>query len=145
MSLLIAARTAQDVLESEFTFNFNDTMVPVGGGAAVDFGETNTSATTVMIIPLPPGATVVGGSVDTVEAFDGGLTADIGDATDPNRYLAAGAVGGVGRVPLVPTGYLGEVGENVDMVFTAGASTTGRATVRVQYTVAERACEVQIA
>lgn len=147
MSLLIASRTAQSPLVAEFTFNFNDTMVPTAGGAAVDFGETNTAATTVMVIPLPPGATVTGGSVDRNEAFDAAtMNITVGDATDPDRYLGTTDVKAVGSTPLVPTGYLGAAGENVELTFNAAdACTTGNATVRVEYTVADRSCEVQIA
>jgi hypothetical protein len=145
MSLLIAARTVQDPLVAEFAFNFNDTMVPVAGGVAVDFGESNTSATTVMVIPLPPGSTVTGGSIDTAEGWTGTLAVDVGYASDTTKYGSALAAGGLGSVPIVPDGSLNETGENIQIVFTAAASTVGKATVRVQYSVAGRACEVQIA
>lgn len=147
MSLLIAARTAQSPLVAEFSFNFDDTMVPVGGGAAVDFGATNTSATTVMVIPLPPNSTVIGGSVDRNEAFDAvTFNVTVGDATAADRYLGTTDVKAVGSTALVPTGYLNVAGENVQLTFTAAdVCTTGKATVRVEYVVAGRACEVQIA
>jgi hypothetical protein len=131
---------------AEFTFNFDDTMVPAAGGAAVDFGATNTSATVVEIIPLPPGATVVGGSVDTTEAFDAAtFNVSVGDADDADRYLGTTDVKGVGSAPLVPTGYKG-TGQNVRLTFNAAdACTTGSATVRVMYVVAGRSNEVQVA
>ena len=147
MALLTASRTAQDVLVAEFNFNFDDTMVPTAGGAAVDFGATNTSATTVMVIPLPPNSTVVGGSVDRNEAFDAvTYNVTVGDATDPDRYLATTDVKAVGTTALVPTGYLNAAGENIELTFTAAdVCTTGQGTVRVEYVVRDRACEVQIA
>lgn len=147
MGLLTASRTAQHPLVAEFTFNFNDTMVPTAGGAAVDFGESNLAATTVMVIPLPPNSTVTGGSVDVNEAFDAvTYTVSVGDATTADRYMAATDVKAVGTTALVPTGYRNELGENVEITFTAGdACTTGNATVRVEYTVQDRANEVQIA
>jgi len=147
MALLTAARTAQDVLQAEFTFNYNDTMVPKAGGAAVDFGEANTSATTVVVIPLPPNSTVVGGSVDRNEAFDAAtFNITVGDNTDPDRYLGTTDVKAVGSTALVPTGYLNAAGENIELTFTAAdVCTTGNATVRVQYVVQDRATEVQIA
>ena len=147
MALLTAARTAQDVLQAEFTFNFNDTMVPKAGGAAVDFGETNTSATTVVVIPLPPNSTVVGGSVDRNEAFDAvTYNVTVGDNTTADRYLGTTDVKAVGSTALVPTGYLNAAGENIELTFTAAdVCTTGNATVRVQYVVQDRATEVQIA
>lgn len=146
MALLIASRTAQSPLVAEFTFNFDDTMVNTSG-ATVDFGETNTAATTVMVIPLPPGATVTGGSVDVNEAFDAAtFNITVGDATDPDRYLGTTDIKAVGTDALVPTGFLGAAGENIELVFTAAdVCTTGNATVRVEYTVADRSCEVQIA
>jgi hypothetical protein len=146
MSLLIASRTAQSPLVADFTFNFDDTMVNTSG-ATVDFGLTNLAATTVMIIPLPPGATVTGGAVSTTEIFDSATIAvTVGDATTAARYLTAADVSAVGTIPLVPTGYLGVAGENIELVFTvADVCTTGTATVSVEYTVAARSCEVQIA
>ena len=147
MSLLIPSRTAQSPLVAEFSFAFDDTMVPAAGGAAVDFGAANTSATTVVAVPLPPGSTVTGGSVDVNEAFDAAtFNVTVGDATDPDRYLGTTDSKAVGTTALVPTGYLNETGENVELTFTAAdVCTTGQATVRVEYVVAGRACEVQIA
>ena len=145
MSLLIASRTAQSPLVAEFTFNFDDTMVNTSG-ATVDFGETNLAATTVMIIPLPPGATVTGGAVSTTEIFDSATIAvTVGDADSAARYLTAADISAVGTIPLVHTGYAG-TGQNIELVFTvADVCTTGTATVSVEYTVADRSCEVQIA
>jgi hypothetical protein len=147
MSLLISSRTAQSPLVAEFTFNFDDTMVPAAGGAAVDFGATNTSATTVVAIPLPPNSTVIGGSVDRNEAFDAAtFNVTVGDATTADRYLGTTDVKAVGTTALVPTGYLNVAGENIELTFTAAdVCTTGNATVRVEYVVQGRACEVQIA
>ena len=143
---LIASRTAQYPMVAEFTFNFDDTMVPAAGGAAVDFGASNLAATTVMIIPLPPGATVIGGSVDTAVAFDAvTFNVTVGDGDSAARYLGTTDVKGVGTVALVPTGYKG-TGQNVELTFTAGdACTTGTATVRVEYVVGGRSNEVQVA
>jgi len=130
---------------AEFAFNFDDTMVPTAGGAAVDFGESNTSATTVMVVPLPPGATVTGGSVDTLVAFDAATyNITVGDADEADRYLGTTDVKGVGTNALVPTGYRG-TGQNVTLTFTAAdVCTTGSAIVRVEYVVADRSNEVQI-
>ena len=145
MSLLIASRTAQSPLVADFTFGHDDTMVNTSG-ATVDFGLTNLAATTVMIIPLPPGATVTGGAVSTTEIFDSATIAvTVGDADSAARYLTAADISAVGTIPLVPTGYVG-TGQNIELVFTvADVCTTGTATVSVEYTVADRSCEVQIA
>lgn len=146
MSLLIPSRTTQYPLVAEFTFNFDDTMVNTSS-AVVDFGATNTSATTVEIIPLPPGATVIGGSVDVATAFDAATyNITVGDATDPDRYLGTTDSKAVGTTALVPTGYLNASGENVQLTFNAAdVCTTGTATVRVEYVVGGRSNEVQVA
>jgi len=145
MSLLIASRTAQTPLVAEFAFNFDDTMVDTSG-TTDDFGKTNITASTVMIIPLPPGAQVTGGSVTRSVAFDtAGYAITIGDTTDPDRYLTSADLKAVGTTALVPTGYVG-VGENIVLVFTnTDVCTTGAAKVLVEYVVADRSCEVQIA
>ena len=69
MAKLKATRQAQYVLEAEFTFNFDDTVINTSG-VEVDGGKTNVAATAVDIIELPYGATIVGGEVVTDTAFD---------------------------------------------------------------------------
>jgi len=147
MSLIHSSRTAQSTLVAEFLFNFDDTMVPKAGGTAVDFGLTNTSATTVVAIPLPPNSTVLRGTMDTLVAFDAAtLNVTIGDDTDPDRFLTTTDKKGVGSTDLVAVPYFNETGENVELTFTAAdVCTTGQAVVRVEYVVQDRACEVQIA
>lgn len=145
MAKLIASRTAQWPLVAEFTFNFDDTMANTAG-ATVDFGKTNTAATVVEAIPLPPGAVVVGGSVDTQTAFDAAtFNVSVGDSGSATRYLGATDRKAVGTSALVPTGYRG-TGENIRISFTAAdACTAGKMTVRVMYVVDGRSNEVQIA
>lgn len=145
MAKLIASRTAQYPLVAEFTFNFDDTMVNTSG-ATVDFGKTNTASTVVEVIPLPPGAVVIGGSVDTLTAFDAAtFNVSVGDSGSATRYLGATDKKGTGTTALVPTGYRG-TGENVRVTFVpADACTTGKMTVRVQYVIEGRSNETQIA
>jgi hypothetical protein len=145
MSLLIASRTAQFPLVAEFNFNFDDTMVD-DDGVTLDFGLLNTSETTFVIIPLPPGATVTGGSVTRHVAFDAATYAiTIGDTIDEDEYLTTGDLKAVGTTALVPTGFVG-TGENIVInIVCADVCTTGSATVRVEYVIADRQCEVQIA
>jgi hypothetical protein len=149
MAKLIASRSAQYVLEAEFVLNFDDTMVPVSGGTAiagtaeVDFGKTNVAATVFEVIPLPTGATVIGGEVVTDTAFDTATyNLTIGDSGSANRYLTTTDRKAVGRTALVPTGYIGN-GENIRIGLTnADVCTTGKMTVRVQYIVKGRSNEV---
>lgn len=144
MAKLIASRSTQYPMVAEFEFNFNDTMVNVDG-AEVDFGATNTTATTVEVIPLPPGAVVISGSVDTYTAFDAAtLNVTVGDMNDADRYLGTTDIKSVGTRALVPTGYRGN-GENIRLTFNAAdICNTGKAVVRVGYVVENRTNEVQI-
>lgn len=144
MSKLIPARTAQTILSAEFSFNFDDTMVNAAG-ATVDFGKTNVTATAFDAIPLPAGATIVGGSVVTETAFDtASYAVTIGDATSANRYLGSTDKKGTGVTPLVPTGFV-STGEKVRIGITnADVCTTGRATVRIEYTIKDRTSEVYL-
>ena len=141
MARLKSSRTAQYVLEAEFSFNFDDTMVNTSG-AAVDFGLTNIAATTVEVINLPQGSTIVAGEVVTETAFDAAtFNVTVGDSVSANRYLGTTDKKGVGRTALVPTGRV--AGDNLRLTFTAAdVCTTGRMTVRVLYTVAGRGNEV---
>jgi formylmethanofuran dehydrogenase subunit C len=146
MSKKIASRTAQWPLVAEFSINFDDTMVNSVGNT-VDFGKTNLggAAGIFSVIPLPPGAVVIGGELVTETAFDtAGLDVTIGDANVANRYLASTDVKGAARVALVPTGYRG-IGENIVLSFSSDdACTAGTLTLRVQYIVTGRTSEVQI-
>ena len=141
MAKLKATRQAQYVLEAEFTFNFDDTLTNTSG-AEVDGGATNTAATTVEIIELPYGATVLAGEVITETAFDAAtFNVTVGDSGSATRYLGTTDKKGTGRTALVPTGYVG-AGEALRLVFTAAdACTTGKMTVRVLYSVAGRGNE----
>lgn len=147
MALLTSARTAQSPLVASFTFNFNDTMVPKAGGAAVDFGLTNLAATTVVAIPLPPNSVVTGGSILTHTTFDtAGYSVSIGDSSVADRYKAATDVKTAGSYALVPTGFLNASGLNIEVLFdNVDVCTAGKCTITVEYIVLGRACEVQIA
>jgi hypothetical protein len=141
MAKKIAARSAQWPLAAEFSFNFDDTMVSVAG-TEVDFGKTNTASTVFKVIPLPLGATVIGGSVTTDTAFDAATyNVSIGDSGSATRYLGATDKKGTGLTALVPTGYVGNGEDLYVTVVAADVCTTGKMTVRVLYTIANRANE----
>jgi hypothetical protein len=144
MALKKASRTAQRVLSAEFDFNFNDTMVPAAGGAAVDFGATNIASTVFEVINLPINAVVVGGAITRSTAFDAATyTVSVGDSGSATRYLGATDVKGAGTTALVPTGYVNAGGLNVQItVVAADVCTTGAAKLRVDYVIAGRADEV---
>ena len=107
MSLKKATRTAQTVLEAEFTWNFGDTMVNTVGNT-VDFGLTNLggAAGKFDVINLPPGSVILGGELIVETAFDiAGYDITVGDSSVENRYLASTDAKGLGRTALTPTGF----------------------------------------
>lgn len=140
MSKLIATRYAQPVMEAEFTFNFDDTMVNVAG-ATVDFGKTTTGAVAFDVINLPIGAVVVDGHLVTETAFDtASYAVTVGDAAVANRYLASVDRKGAGVSALTATGF--RVDGPVRLSVTnADVCTAGKATLRVQYVVPGRGTE----
>ncbi len=142
MALLKPTRASQRVSSAVFAFNFDDTVVNTSG-ATVDFGKTNTAATTAEIINLPLGAVVVGGAVYRSTAFDAAtFNITVGDVDSANRYLGTTDVKATGITALVPTGYV-STGQNIRLVFTAAdVCTTGVAYVRVDYIINNRVDEV---
>ena len=137
-------RGAQYPLVAEFTFNFDDTMVNTAG-ASKDFGKTTVAETNSFdVINLPYGAVVIGGDVVTETLFDtAGLDIAVGDSTTANRYLAATDVKAAGRVALVPTGYVSDGAAIRISVQSDDVCTSGKATIRVLYTIRSRINEVQ--
>lgn len=142
MAKLTASRTAQNVLEAEFSFNFDDTMADTSG-ASKDFGKTNIAATTYDIIALPMGAVVVGGALTVETAFDtASYTVSIGDSANAARYLASADRKAVANTALLTPGYRGD-GEPIRVTITnADVCTAGKATVRVLFVLPNRANEV---
>ena len=142
MAALKATRTAQQVMEAEFSFTIGDTMTNTSD-AADAFSSVASHA--VDVINLPIGATVVGGDITTDTAFTGSTAYNVtvGDSGSANRYLGTTDKTTAARTALVPTGYIG-TGENIRLTVTptVGAATAGKITLRVLYTVLGRANEV---
>lgn len=143
MALLKKTRTAQWPLVAEFTLNFNDTMLNTSG-VLKDFGVTTVAETNSFdVINLPPNAVVIGGDWVTETVFDtAGLDITVGDATTGNRYLASADLKAAARTALVPTGYVSDGGTIRISVQCDDVCTTGKATLRVMYTIRDRANEV---
>jgi hypothetical protein len=138
MAKLIAARGAQWPLMSEFTFNFDDTMVDVNG-VEKTFGKTFGDLIACYPINLPDGAVVVGGEL-VIEAQGVGPTAytvSLGDAASATRYLnASSLLAAVGtRTALTLTGF--RTTENIRMAInsTVANATAGKFTIRVLFTL----------
>ncbi len=137
MAVLIAARTAQVVQESEFTFSFNDTMLNTSG---VSDNFATVASHVFDVIPLPIGAVVLGGEVvtDTVVTGSTAYNVSIGDAGSATRYLGATDKTTAARTALVPTGYRvvnAAGGIRLTVAPTAASSTAGKVTVRIQYVI----------
>ena len=142
MAALKAARTAQKVLEAEFTFTIGDTMVNTAGAADA---FATVAAHIFDVINLPIGATILAGEIVTDTAFTGSTAYNVtvGDSASANRYLGTTDKTTAARTALVPTGYIG-LGENLRLTVTPtiGVATAGKITLRVQYAVFGRANEV---
>ena len=146
MTVLKAARTTQDLVTSEFTFNFDDTMTDKDG-VSKDFKTTGTSIV-ADVINLPPNSVIVSGEVVTETAVAGSTAYNIsvGDSGSATRYLGATSIKSAARTALTLTGYRG-TGEDVRRTFAnaGGDATAGTVSVRVQYIVTGRTNETQIA
>ena len=142
MAVLKSSRTAQYPLVAEFSWEASDTMIDINGAST---GFKSAAAHTVDVIPLPPGAVVIGGSFVRTTAFDGTTYAvTIGDSASANRYLGTADYKAAATTALVPTGYV-SLGENLRLTITpTGTTTVGNGTVRIEYTIVGRANEVQI-
>ena len=142
MAALKAARTAQKVLEAEFTFTIGDTMVNTAGAADA---FATVAAHIFDVINLPIGATILAGEIVTDTAFTGSTAYNVtvGDSASANRYLGTTDKTTAARTALVPTGYIG-LGENLRLTVTptAATATAGKIMLRVQYAVFGRANEV---
>jgi len=148
MSRLIPVRTAQIPLIQEFTFNFDDTMENTSGvrytfGSAIVDGATALLAAQLFdVMTLPVNAVVVGGEWATETAFDAATyTIIVGDSVSANRYLASADLKAVGRTALLMTGYVSDGLPVRVSIAAADVCTTGKATLRVMYTIRDRASE----
>ena len=144
MALLKPARTAQNVMSADFSWTFADTMATVAG-PVVDFGVTTVASTnTFEIIKLPPGAIIIGGSINRTVAFDTATyTVLLGDSVTNNRFLASADVKATGSTPLLVSGFRNPTGLDVRMTLTnADVCTTGAATVSILYVIEGRANEI---
>lgn len=145
MAKLIAARGAQWPLMSEFTFNFDDTMVDING-VEKTFGKTFGDLIVCSPINLPDGAVVVGGElvIETQGVGPTAYTVSLGDSASATRYLnAASLLAAAGtRTALTLTGF--RTTENIRMAInsTVANATAGKFTIRVLFTLPGKVNEV---
>lgn len=148
MTKLAASRTAQYLLAAEFAFNYNDTATDSVSGALKTFGSAFADAIVFDAVPLPYGAVITGGEL-IVETAGVGPTAyniTIGSASDADDILASTSLLAAGRTAFTGLGLGHNAGDNVRIAITATVAnaTAGRFRVRLQYTIDNRSCEVQI-
>lgn len=142
MAVLKATRGSQPVQTSEFTWNFDDTMLNT---SAVSDGFATVASHVFDVINLPPNAIVVGGDVTTETAITGSTAynVSVGDSGSATRYLGATDKVTAARTALVPTGFVGD-GENIRLTVapTVATATAGKVTLRVQYVVRNKVTEI---
>lgn len=115
--------------------------------AEVSFTFANlTEATLDNAVNLPAGSVVVGGELIVTTAWDSATSATgtIGDAASNTRYGSAINMKTAARTALTLTGFKNTVKTPLGVKVTnVGAPTVGAATLRVFYTIENRAIEVQ--
>lgn len=164
MTKLLATRTAQYPLYSEFVFNFNDWVVDAVSGSKVTFGSTvalskdpnepgllGAVANTGIVIdaiPMPIGAVITGGEVIVDTAYAGSTAATVSVGINGNATAFASAVDTktAGRTALALTTTLPmlcNTGTNIRVTaaYTVANATAGKVRVRVQYTLDGRSQE----
>lgn len=159
MALLKATRSAQYPLCAEFVANFGDTMVDTAG-ATKTFGSVYTDAGTFEVIPLPPGAVIVGGEVivETQGVGPTAYTVAVGNSSTGNLYLAASSllaaaqtkypftmVTASGTTSATALGAADGKNVRITIASTVANATAGKFRVRVMYTIDGRSNEVQVA
>lgn len=147
MPRITAVRASQPVQSAEFVFSFDDTAVDSVTGTVKTFGSAFGDAIVFDAIPLPIGAVVVGGALNVEVAGVGptAYTASVGQAGTPASLLAATtliAAAGT-RTPLTGLGIAHIGGANVRLTIasTVANATAGRFRLRLEFTIAGRACE----
>jgi hypothetical protein len=132
---LTKQNTAQRVLLSEFTFNFDDTLGDAAGALA-SLG----AAGVFPIIKLPSDAVIVGGdlTVLTAGATATAWTFSLGDDSGATKYLAATSLLSAARTALTLTGQPVN-GDLKATIAATGSPSAGRASLRVMFIVPGKA------
>ncbi len=141
MAALNATRGAQWPLVGEFTFSIGDTMKNTSGAADA---FATVAAHVFDVINLPQNAVVIGGDIVTETAFTGSTAYNVtvGDSASATRYLSTTDKTTAARTALTLTGYVGQ-GENIRLTVTptVAPATAGKITLRVLYTIRDKANE----
>ncbi len=116
------------------------TNIPAGGGAHVskvvlDFSTTNLGTSeSIDVLEVPADTAVLGAWLEVLTAGAGDL--DLGDDTDPNRYVAAydGAVAGVAPAAGTAGGFLYNANDHIVVTNGVTDAFTGKIKVVVVMT-----------
>ena len=113
-------------------------------GVSKSFGSTYTDAIVASVINLPEGAVVVGGevAVETAGVGPTAYTVSLGDSSSATRYASAVDLKTAARTALTLTGYRTTENLRLTIASTVANASAGKATVRVMYTIPNRANEV---
>jgi hypothetical protein len=161
---LLASRTAQYPLTSNFTFNYNNWVVDSVDLTAKTLGSTTAAATdpaqagltgpvanTIVFdaIPMPVGAVITGGEVIVETAYAGSTAAtlSLGIAGTTTALASAVDLKTAARTALtLTTPLLANAGQNLraTIAYTVANATAGKVRVNLQYLVDGRSQEVQI-
>lgn len=147
MALLKKARAAQYPLVQEYIFNFGDQTVDVNGVTKDFFNYTGTTANPVFeLFNLPMGAVVKGGDIIVEVAYVGptAATLSLGDTGLATRYATTVDLKTLARTALtLPSATTGGLNMLGTLALTVANATAGKIRVRVEYTIENRANEVQ--
>lgn len=116
------------------------TNIPAGGGAHVakvvlDFSSTNLGTTqSIDVLEVPADTAVIGAWLEVLTAGAGDL--DLGDDTDPNRYVAAydGSSAGVAPAASTAGGFLYNANDHIVVTNGSTDAFTGKIKVSVVMT-----------
>lgn len=162
---LLASRTAQYPLISNFTFNYNNWVTDSVDLTAKTLGSTVATATdpaaagltgpvanTIVFdcIPMPVGAVITGGEVIVETAYAGSTAAtlSLGIAGTTTALASALDLKTAARTALtLTTPLLANAGQNVraTIAYTVANATAGKVRVNLAYLIDGRSQEVQIA
>lgn len=119
---------------------------PAVAHVLVPFGDVESGVANA-VCQIPAGATVIGGEINVVTAYDSATSAslDLGDAVDDDEYTASPVdLTAAGRTALTLTGYKYAETSDISATITlTGATTAGVVAITIMYVVDGRGHEVQ--
>lgn len=145
MPQVIPVRQAQPVMNSIFEFNFDDTAEDIAG-VTKTFGSVFGDLIVMDFMPMPIGATIIGGELIVEDAGVGptAYTVAVGVAGDAASVLAATDLLVAARTPLLLTSpQVANNGEALRLTIssTVADASAGKFRINVQFVLDNRALE----